>query len=374
MTEANPQVTFGNTQVGRNLLIDLTRLRPPFNDGTFAAPTPDNPLSQEWSELLSSPPSRTGYEAHLFATELNGERRYFVYHQATNDMLDMPSVTALANGKSPPQITEAQAFTEQAKAFIAATDPDHQSPIIQSGYSLGAALAILASEDNQPVIAFDPPATKGLLGGMGKDTPQTADRVLEILSPHPNMINAQGAHVGHTLIAGEKYWKNNAPTVEDFFTMTLHSHHAKNLAKGLQGMDSLPTMPAAERTDYPTEATDALREYLHDQVTKDSPFKSRMTKLAVDAAEFLHLDRVITKLVVRVADNIARQIHVNYAGKPLTSPPAVPLQIAEPAPAPAPDAPALAAEAATPAAQTSGFADRITAERTNAVQQGQGIA
>lgn len=372
MTGRNPQVTFGGITISRDMLVDLTRLRPPFADGTFDAPTPDNPLSQPWHEHLGSPPSRTGYEGALFSTELNGEKRYFLYHQATNDMLDLPSVTALANGKPVPQLPEAQAFTEQAKAYIAATDPGHSAPVIQTGYSLGAAMAILASEPDQPVITFDPPATKAALAHMGKDTPQTADRILEILSPHPNMINAHGAHVGHTLVAGQKYWQNPAASLEDFFTMTLHSHHSKNLAKGLKGMDTLPTIPAAQRTDFPTEAWDAFREYMHDQVNKDSPFKSRAYKLVADVADTIGIDRIGTKLVVRVADNIARQIHVNYAGKPLQSPP--PRVVESPLAAPEPAAaPVLAESPAAVQTPASNFADRITAERAQAAQQPRGI-
>jgi hypothetical protein len=316
MADHTPTVSLGGYSLSKSLLTDLTKLRPPFDDLPVTKDHFGKKLENQWQLLSISAASRTGYDGALFSTLIDGKPHYFIYHQGTNDVKDIPSFMSIANGKPPQQMEEARAYSDEVERLIKLRHPGEQVPLTHVGYSLGAGIAILASKDGQPVVAFDPPGTKKILHAMGRDTAPMAQTVLEVLSPHPNFCNANGEHVGQVLTVGEKFWKTDKVSIGDFVNMSVQCHRIKNLGLALAGMDNFTTTSSAE-ANYPTQVWDAANLYMHENLNRQSSFGERMLASMVNLGSAIKLDTVLTKLTVATGDAIARRISRAYAEDPI---------------------------------------------------------
>lgn len=309
MANYAPILTIGGYPVSKDLLTDLTKLRPPFDDIDVHHDNFGKKLAYEWTLHKISGASATGYDGALFSTEIDGKPHYFIYHQGTNNLKDLPSVARLYNGKEPQQMPEARAFNTLALEIIAKNHPDMAVPIVQVGYSLGAALAILSGDDNQPVIAFDPPGTYTALKTQGKNLQTVGNRVLEVLSPHPNHVNSHDRHIGALLYAGEKFWKSHRASLSDFMDMAMQSHRLRSLGLGLASMDAFTTTPAAQST-HPKRVFEAFRTYIREYKSPFPTFDERFLANASAVMSALRIDRLVTKLAVASADFIASRLAI----------------------------------------------------------------
>lgn len=312
MSDSTSVVSIDGYSVSKNLLTDLTKLRPPYDEVPVAYDDFGQKLDGDWKLHAVSENSRTGYDGALFSTEIDGSPHYFVYHQGTNDIKDMPSIARLGNGKPPQQMPEACAFSKQAQELIARKHPGEDIPIVQVGYSLGGAIAILACEEGQPAIVFDSPGTEKILKAQGRDPEAIGKRTLEVVSPHPNFVNSHESHIGEVLVAGEKFWQTDKVSIDDFIRMSSQAHRIKNIGLALAGMDEFPTTPAKE-SGRPNEVWDALREYIDDYKGQNPTLGERTLETTADVMDKLSLDKALTQLVVSGADAIASRFSRKYA-------------------------------------------------------------
>lgn len=309
MAKHAPVLTIGGYPVSKELLTDLTKLRPPYDDIDVHQDNFGKKLAYEWTLHKTSGASAIGYDGALFSAVIEGKPHYFVYHQGTNNLKDLPSVARLYNGKEPQQMQEARKFTAQASEIIASRHPNDAVPVVQVGYSLGGALAILASDEKQPVIALDPPGTYAVLKAQGHDLQSISNRVLEVLSPHPNHVNAHDRHIGALLYAGEKFWKTPRASIKDFMDMAMQSHRLRSLGLGLASMDEFTVVPAAQSA-HPQRVFEAFRTYMREYRSPFPTFDERFLSNSSIVMGALRIDRLITKLAVSSADFIASRLAI----------------------------------------------------------------
>lgn len=309
MANHAPILTIGDYPVSKELLTDLTKLRPPYDDIDVHQDNFGKKLAHEWTLHKISDASAIGYDGALFSAEIDGKPHYFIYHQGTNNLKDLPSVARLYNGKEPQQMQEARKFTAQALEIIARNHPGETVPVAQVGYSLGGALAILSSDEKQPVIALDPPGTYSVLKAQGSDLQSIGNRVLEVLSPHPNHVNSHDRHIGTLLYAGEKFWKAPRASIKDFMDMAMQSHRLRSLGLGLASMDTFPTTPAAQST-HPQRVFEAFRTYMREYRSPFPTFDERFLSNASIVMGALRIDRLATKIAVTSADFIASRLAI----------------------------------------------------------------
>ncbi|MCH2546458.1 MAG: hypothetical protein MK052_02455 [Alphaproteobacteria bacterium] len=325
MAPDTPSLIVGNVRVTQDFLVDITKLRPPYDHVPAQQEAQvSSKLENNWKLHMISDVSRTGYDGALFSTEIEGKPHYVIYHQGTNDFKDLPSIARLANCKSPQQLDEAVTFTQQAQELVEKKHPGEDAPLIQSGYSLGGALAILASNEDQPVITFEAPVTKKMLKAAGRDTEAMGENVLEVLSPHANFINSNDAHVGEVLAAGKKFWTlqpdleqpRNMASFEDFVGMTAETHRIQNLSRGLDSLKTLEAKPFDE-TGRPEKAWGAITQYADDFVNKEQnhePEREERRFARVTAlADRFNIDDFIVNTGAQILDKFASSLSRRYA-------------------------------------------------------------
>lgn len=313
MVDHTPVTQAGDYGISKSLLLDLTKIRAPFDDIPVENAYTGKKLELDWTLHLISDNNRTGYDGALFSAEIDGRPHYFIYHQGANNIKDFPSIARLANGKPPQQTDEALRFTDQAMRYIAERHPGERDiPTAHVGYSIGGAMAILACRDGQPVIAFDPPGTRRLVEAQGRNPKQLGKRVLEVLSPHANAINAYGRHIGSVIEAGPAYWQTEKVSTGDFIRMTVDSHRLRTLGIGLAEMDDFTAVPAneAKRT---SESFDAFRDYLSDHMGKNPTWRERALSVTAAVMDTLWLDKLGTRIAVAGADRIATRFSKGLA-------------------------------------------------------------
>lgn len=302
-----PALQVGGYDVSKGLLTDLTKIRAPYDNVPVENAYTGKKLEHGWTLHLISDDSRTGYDGALFSAEVDGKPHFFIYHQGSNNIQDIPSIARLGRGKLPQQTDEAKAFTAKAMAHIHELHPENDVPVAQVGYSLGAALAMLVADDKQPIITFEGVGSKKLLSAQGYDPEAIGKRTVEILSPHPNAVNAHEEHVGGIIEAGEKFWQTERASIMDFARMTGQTHNIKNIGLALADMDDFTATPA-NQVKRPTEAFDALGEYLDDYVGKDASLRERALATSANVMDALWIDKLLTKLLVVGADTVASKI------------------------------------------------------------------
>lgn len=307
MSSYAPATHVGGYPVSKSLLCDLTKIRAPYNDIPIENAYTGKKLEHDWTLHLISDDSRVGYDGALFSAQIGGKPHYFIYHQGSNDVKDIPSVARLGRGRMPQQADDAKAFNAKAMAHIQQRHPGEDVPVTQVGYSLGSSLAMLVADDKQPIIAFEGVGSKKFLEEQGFDSQSIGQRTLEVLSPHPNAINSHEEHVGGILYAGEKFWQTNRASVMDFARMTAQTHNIKNIGLALATMDEFPQMPASE-VKRPTEVFDALGEYLDDYVGKDASLREKALKGTTELLDKTGIDKLITAMVVIGADTLTSKI------------------------------------------------------------------
>lgn len=309
MGAKKPVVEVGGYGVSKDLLLDLVKIREPYDqEGIHSLRAMRKQrLAHDWTLHMTTEDNNVGYGGALLSAEIDGKPHYFIYHEGSNDIKDIPSIARLANGKRPQQTDHADRFNIEAQEFIAKQHPGEDVPIIQVGYSLGGVLAMLVSSKEQPIISIEPPGTRKLMENIGVDTEQIGRRTLEILSPHPNIINSHGPHTGKVLIAGEKFWKTDEATVMDFIRMTIATHKNKAIYDGLKQMDTFNTTPAPE-LEYPTEAFDGFIEYLDDMIGENPSREERVLRGTAEVMDKIWLDKLLTRIIAESADRIAGKL------------------------------------------------------------------
>lgn len=382
VTNQTPAFSLGSLSVGKSLLTDLTKLRPPFDDVPIEQEDYGKKLDHEWKLHKVSGASADGYDGALFSTEINGKPHYVIYHQGTNNFRDSPSIASIADGKEPQQVADARKFVQEAEDIIAANHPQQDATLIHSGYSLGGALAILTSGKGQPVITLDAPGTRNIARKMGLDVAELDSRVLEVLSPHPNYVNSHGAHVGQILAAGEKFLNRERNgrkvSVGDFMQYGWQSHRIRNIGLGLASLQQLDTTPATE-TAHPQDVFAAFRMYLDDNMGENPSLGERALSFTAKLLDTLWLDKLATKLVAgtasRVTGNMDRKLREGTDSYPSPQTHSAVQLIVPPQPQPEQEQVAVAEQ---DTAQQAGFAEKLLQSRQNAQNaqeqgHGQGI-
>lgn len=260
----SPNITVGNFVADKTLLTDLMRIRAPYKDMPWAAQQV-SPLQMKWQLHAVAQKSPIGYDGALFSTEIDGKTHYFIFHQGTNDALDLPSLSRIVTGNEPQQALDAKRFSAYARNYIAKQHPGEDIPLVQIGYSLGGPLAVLSARPEEPIITYESPGVKEILSNKGIDSASVGNHLLEILSPHATFINSCGTHVGKVLEAGPKFWAPKQISLLDYVIGSIFAHRRKRLCDGLSTLDELKTVPAAE-TGRPADVWDSFREYIGDYI------------------------------------------------------------------------------------------------------------
>lgn len=319
MVNHTPVVNVGGYDISKSLLLDLTKIRAPYDNVPLENARTGKKLELDWKLHMLSDESKMGYDGALFSTSINGEPHYFIYHQGANSLKDAPSIARLANGKPPQQMREACEFSDKAMEYIAARHPNKDVPVAQVGFSLGGAMAMIACRQGQPVITFDAPGTKKLIESQGRNPEEIGAHVLEVLSPHPNAINAHEEHIGAVIEAGEKYWKTDKASVGGFIRMSVETHRMRNIGLGLASMDDFTTTPAKD-LNRPHEVFDAFAEYVDDSIGENPELGERILANTLAVMDTLWIDKLITKVMVVGADKIGSKISKGMAEGEISQP------------------------------------------------------
>lgn len=298
-------IQLGDYALTREVLLDLTKLRDPFpkagiarDDSASVDETPsgadgdeqtlksitrsdslrrrptvrpiripewpdEREMTYEWTLLDREQNPHTGYDGALFSAMVEGKPQYFIYHLNSNDTGDIGTIGLMVNGHRPEQAINAQEFTDRCLSRIEALHPKRDVPIVDVGYSLGGALAEMVDRKERPTVLFDSPPASAVLDAENVPQAQRDKNVLTVLGPHPALFNSHGRHNGEVLIAGEKFWKTERVSFNDFWRMNEANHELCEIGKRLENMPEWKTVPAAE-SGRSSHLFDAFVEYIQD--------------------------------------------------------------------------------------------------------------
>lgn len=289
MKKDAPGIDINGFSASRDLLADLILLRSPYDNVEWERRELP-PLRLEWKLHAVSENGTHGYDGALFSTRIDGQRRFFIFHQGTNDPSDLPSLARLAAGQAPQQLADARRFTSEARALIADRFPDEaEAPVVQVGYSLGGPLAAICAEPHEPIITYESPGIRAPLEAANRNLASFEGRLLNVLSPHSNFINSLGEHLGDVLDAGEKYWAPARVSIPNFVDLSIRSHRRTRLHEGLGTLPALEAKTAAE-AGRPDQPWDALREYIADHMSERPSVQERLLATTAETIDRLKYD------------------------------------------------------------------------------------
>lgn len=286
--DTQQQIKVGQLCLPKQFVLDLTDLQLPKQLQEQRHYTlPDN-LKDTWELVRFAHNPKTSYCGVLLKTTVNNAPTYVIWHYGTNDMRDIPSGLSITLGKLPPQLRDALHFTRDCKEEIARSGAE-TAHVLQTGHSLGGALAVLANRDGDPCLTLDAPGTRHFMEKLGRSPETCREHTVEILSPHENLVNTQGQHVGNIIMAGAPFWySKKSRGMKCFIEMTMESHALCNLNTALKANEDLTPHPP----DALNRSPSFFHAYLKFKHSREEYGNLLKENGAVDMAKLSHREKI----------------------------------------------------------------------------------